>query len=472
MMSNRPEFVLAWFGIAKAGLVLVPVNTAFKAGLLAYVLEHSDAEVLIVEREFLGAVAAVLPGIPGVRACVVLGGIDGGIALPRPIRAMVWSELLEADDAEPDMRVGSGDPVAIFYTGGTTGRSKGVVWPQHYAVRSSIPVIDFGPDDVHYNCLPLYHGILPAVTLGPWLSGGGLALATRFSTSRFWSDIRRYGATHTLLVGSMFRFLHQAPALPDDADNPLRYVRGNPMPPDIHCDFERRFGCLLLESYSMTEAIPITANRPGLARVGSCGTPVPGAHEVRIVDEHDGPVSRGTVGEFVVRPTEPYTMMLGYHKMPGETLRAFRNLWFHTGDLGYEDEEGFYHHAGRSKDSIRRRGVGISAAEVEEVVNSHPAVRECAVIGVRDGPDDEEVKVVVEHREGEPLTPSALLDFCADKLPDFMVPRYVEVVGELPRTALGRVEKHHLRERGVTEATWDREVRGYATPASGRGREA
>lgn len=241
----------------------------------------------------------------------------------------------------------------------------------------------------------------------------------------------------------------------------MRYATGNPVPGDLHRAFEARFGLQLLQSYAMTEAMPITGNPYGQAKVGSCGRPIRGGYEVKVFDEDDCEVPAGVVGELVVRPREPSTLMAGYYKMPEETLRAFRNLWFHTGDLGCVDEEGYFTFVARRKDAIRRSGENISAFEVEQAVNSHPAVLESAAVAIPSDLHGEEVKIVVVLKEGRGLSPAELLDFCQARMAYFMVPRYVEFVQSLPKTAVHRVEKYKLQEQGIAPGTWDREQAGY-----------
>ncbi len=210
----------------------------------------------------------------------------------------------------------------------------------------------------------------------------------------------------------------------------------------------------------MTEGIVAP---PGIAeprRPGCCGRPAPDA-EVRIVDDDDNPLGPHQTGEIVMRPREPYTMMSEYYKLPEETLRAFRNLWFHTGDLGYTDEDGYLYFVGRKKEAIRRRGENISAFEVESIVNQHPSVLESAAIAVPSELSEDDVKIVVVLKDGERVRPEELIKFCEDRMAYFMVPRYVEFRDELPKTPTQRVEKYKLQVEGHGPQTWDREKAGY-----------
>lgn len=182
---------------------------------------------------------------------------------------------------------------------------------------------------------------------------------------------------------------------------------------------------------------------------------------MRIVDEDDLVLEPDQVGEIVIRPQEPYTMMSGYYKMPEETLQAFRNLWFHTGDLGYLDKHGYLYFVGRKKEAIRRRGENISAFEVEKIINRHPNVLESAAIAVPSELSEDEVKVVVVLKEGEQLSPEELVEFCEQRMAYFMVPRFIEFRAALPKTPTQRVEKYKLQSEGNKPETWDREKAGY-----------
>jgi crotonobetaine/carnitine-CoA ligase len=210
----------------------------------------------------------------------------------------------------------------------------------------------------------------------------------------------------------------------------------------------------------MTEGLIIPPKLYEPRKPGCCGKPITD-YKVRIVDDDDLPLVPGETGEIVFRPQQPFTMMSGYYKMPEATLEAFRNLWFHTGDLGYFDEDGFLYYAGRKKDSIRRRGENISAYEIESVVNQHESVLESAAIAVPSEIGEDDVKIVVVLKPGAELTHQALIGFCEPRMAYFMVPRYVEFRETLPKNPSQRIEKYKLRAAGVTETTWDRVVNGF-----------
>lgn len=462
MLPNRPEFIGAWLGVAKAGLVEVPVNTAYKGDLLAYLLNQAQCEVLIIDAQWIARVFAVRDELQWLKTVVVVGGESE--TLPG-VRTTTWSEFIsDGVDDPPNVRVQPEDISAILYTSGTTGPSKGVVLTHaanFYLARNVAELMDYGPSDVVFNAFPLFHvnarysGVLPAM-----YADGESVLHSRFSASGFWDICRAEGVTAFNYMGAMLMMLYKQPERPDDADNPVRRAYGAPAPVTIYADFERRFGVQLVEVYGSTEAGTVTMNTVESFRVGSCGRPVP-YYEVRIHDEHDRPLPPGEVGEIVVRPREPHALFERYHNMPEETLTAFRNLWFHTGDRGKTDADGYFYFVDRMKDAIRRRGENISSWEVEKVVTSHESVEEAAAIGVPSELTEEEVLIVVVPKPGHQIDPVELLDLCQERLPYYAVPRYVRFVAELPKTPSQRVEKYRLRAEGLVPGTWDREEHGY-----------
>jgi crotonobetaine/carnitine-CoA ligase len=283
----------------------------------------------------------------------------------------------------------------------------------------------------------------------------------RFSASDFWADVSATDCVTAALVGPMTALLYSAPPQPDDADTPLRNAILGPMIPEID-DFERRFGVRVATGYGQTEtgmAVTTGWDHGPWANCGRIREDYPWP-EVRIADEFDEPVPDGEVGEMLVRSAEPWALNVGYHEMPEQTAAAWRNGWFHTGDAFRRDADGWFYFVDRLRDTIRRRGENISSFEVETLVAEHPAVRECAAIGVPAplGEDDVFVAVIVD--DAATFDPAELLVFLERRMPRYMLPRYVEVVADLPRTeASMRVRKHELRNRGVTASTWDREAR-------------
>jgi crotonobetaine/carnitine-CoA ligase len=287
-----------------------------------------------------------------------------------------------------------------------------------------------------------------------------LVMTQRFSASRFWDMCKEKGVTAFNYQGGLLMMLFRQPERVDDADNPVRRAFGAPCPIEIWESFEARFGLKLVEVYGSTEVAIATQNPVSDCRIGTAGRES-SLYEVRIVDEDDIPVPSETPGEIVVRPKHPSVMMSGYFDMPEATVAAWRNLWFHTGDRGRMDSDGFLTFIDRMKDCVRRRGENISSFEVEAVINLHEAVLESAVYGVPSELGEEEVMVAVVREPEVRLTPAELLDYCQSKMAHFAIPRFVRWVDELPKTPSERVEKYKLRQEGITAESWDREAHDY-----------
>ena len=463
MLPNGIEFVLAWLGVVRAGAIAVPINTAYRGDLLAYVVNHSGASLGIVGEEWLDRFAAVESQLAHLRHVVTVpaaGNAGTGAALSVPTSP--FSTLLRPAPAPlPD--VDDITAASIMYTSGTTGPSKGAtLCHRGFLAFAANHVRQCGVtrDDVCYTCLPLFHAIaLALTTVGALLVGARVAIGRRFSASTFWDEIRASGATYASITGSIAQILHKQPRGPGETDHRLRVVYAIPAPAAIYEDFERRFGTRLIEAYGATDGqIPIYMPLDA-PRIGACGKVIPG-FDLRIVDDRDDPLPAGRVGEIVYRSHDPYTMMLGYYRNPEATLEAWRNFWFHSGDLGVLDEDGYLRFVDRKKDSIRRRGENISSYEVEKVVNDHPEVVESAAVAVPAELGEDDLKIVVVVRPGATLAPEALVGWCEPRLPYFMVPRYVEFADTLPKTPNEKVQKYRLRETGVAKA-WDRERAGY-----------
>jgi crotonobetaine/carnitine-CoA ligase len=461
MLESTNEYLAAWHGTAWAGAIDVPVNTELRGTFLEHVLNDSGSRVLVVDGRWLDRLAGL--ELPALEHVVVVGEPRGdGPQLPRHPLA----ELLEREPA-PLARRDETDLVYILYTSGTTGRSKGATYTNRSSCWFPQPYIEklrLTADDVGYSMFPLFHvmGRSAMVTTSLWV-GCPVAVRPRFSVSGFWDDIRRTGTTWFGYFGAVILFLWREPQRADDADNPVRRAFGAAAPAELQEAWGRRFGLDLLEVYGSTELGLGSCPTPATVKRGTMGTPV--AHlELAIHDERDNPLPPGVAGELVARPRHPHAMFAGYWRRPEDTLAAFRNLWFHTGDAALLDEDGHLVFTDRIKDSIRRRGENISSFEVEEVVRGLPLVVECAAYAVpSDHGDDEVMVAVVLEPEAELDAPSFFADLIP-AMPRFALPRYVRVVGELPKTASQRVRKHLLRDEGVTPDTVDREALGIRPP--------
>jgi crotonobetaine/carnitine-CoA ligase len=297
-------------------------------------------------------------------------------------------------------------------------------------------------------------------TMGSLRSTRPFVLRERFSASKFFNEIRQYGATVFNYIGGMLTMLIKQPERENDAENPARATFGGAAPREIWRDFEKRFGVTIIEGYGLTESGGVClCNPPHRIKVGSIGKPTSFC-DVTIWDDNHREVPTGATGEIVVRPKRPDAMFLGYYKQPDKTQEAWEGGWFHTGDRGYQDQDGYFFFVDRVKDCIRRRGENISSFDIEKVVNSHPKVLESAAVAVPSELGEDDVKIVVVPRPDESLTPEELLSFCEERMAYFMIPRYVDFTDKLPKTPTERVQKFALRKLGVANA-WDREKAGY-----------
>jgi crotonobetaine/carnitine-CoA ligase len=460
MMANREEFVLTWFGANLLGACQVPVNIEYRGDFLEHLANTAEAAVIVVDAERLPAVVESVPRLPHLRH-IVLVDADGDPEAVPGLTVTPYEALLASAPATP-AAVRPHDLAAIHFTSGTTGRSKGAMMThahQHLLAEQNTTLVDLGPDDVYMTSLPLFHvnAQLTAV-YAAMLVGARVHLEPKFSASR-WLDIaRETRATVTTTLGVMMPFLLAQPERPDDADNDLRCIWAVPCPPEQAKIFGERFGIeRFVMPYGNTEIGVVTDPRV-VPPAGSCGRPDERFFEVRLVDpETDEPVPPGTPGEVVVRPKVPWIITTGYFGMPERTVEAYRNLWFHTGDSLMQDEDGWLWFVDRIKDRIRRRGENVASADVELALLEHPAVVEAAVIAVPSelpGGEDELKACLVLSDADASL--DELMAFAEQRLPRFAVPRYFEVLDELPKTPTAKVRKEVLRAAGVTERTVDR----------------
>lgn len=464
MLPNCPEYLFVLFGAAKIGAISVPINTAYKGPLLEHLLNNSDAELLVIDEQYLSGINEIQDSLGKLKTVLLYS--EKGTSQPTLLghrQTLRVDRLYESSTKKPEAEIAHTDTLMILYTGGTTGPSKGVVMSNHFYYFYAHLVsgsIGYTEDDVSYTCMPLFHiNAQIGSIVSALYAGAQVALYRRFSASSFWDEIRSSGATVFLGMGAVGNILAKNPPSSADSNNRVRLAVIVPPPENLE-QFEQRFGFrVIYETFGMTEGLIIPPKLYEPRRRGCCGKPIDD-YQIRIVDDNDLPLPAREVGELVVRPKQPYTMMSGYYKMPEATLEAFRNLWFHTGDLGYLDDQGYLYYVGRKKDAIRRRGENISAYEIESVVNQHASVLESAAIAVPSELGEDDVKIVVVLRPGAQLSPEELIRFCEPRMAYFMVPRYVEFHTGLPKNPSQRIEKYKLREEGNTENTWDRVLQG------------
>ncbi len=484
VMENCPEVIFLMFGLSKVGAILVPINIFHKGEVMTYMVDHSDSRIIVMHSQYIDRLGAVLQKTTKIKSVIVLEGNssdrksdESGDVSVDMIREQIgalgkqvlgWPEFIENSGSYRLTDVVWSDPLLLLYTSGTTGLSKGVLLPHNLFYcqpeRTYNWVLEQNIDenDCIYVPSPLFHagGWHAGINLA-LLSGARILLVRRFSASKYWGDIKRYGCTYVTIGGPTLPILLLAEPTSYDADNPLRAVLAGPASEQLCAAYEPRFGVKVLEFYGSTELGAPAMNQFSNRKVGACGKILPD-FDLKIVDDNGVELGVNMPGEILVRPLQPYSTMLEYYNMPEKTVEAWRDLWFHTGDSGRVDEDGFLHFVDRKKDSIRRRAENVSSFEVERVINSHPAVIQSAVYAVKsEFSVDDEVMVSLVLKPGESLSPVDLISFCEEQMAYFMVPRYVRFVDDLPKNAVNRVEKYKLREEGVTTGTWDREKSGY-----------
>jgi crotonobetaine/carnitine-CoA ligase len=459
MLGNRPEYLDLWFALARLGAVKVPLNVHLKGEGLAYVLAHSEAKVLVVEPELVARVLALRDRLPRVATIAVVGEDEP------PDGCLSWAALLaEGAWSCPDAAPSPESVTAILYTSGTTGPPKGVMLSHRAYLNSAVAFaeefVGATREDVLSTCLPLFHINAQAHTVLPAIAKNAtMAIGERFSASGFWAEIARHEATIFNSLAAMIPILCKQPPSPHDRAHRARLTACAATPADVWRQFEERFGVRIVEGYGLTETAGFCVRNPlHDVRIGTIGRPMSFV-ATRVVDEADREVAPGARGEIALRSSRPHAFMAGYFKMPAETAAATRGGWFHSGDLGFADGDGYLHFVDRIKQSIRRRGENVSSWAVEQVVNAQPAVLESAAVGVPSELGEEEVKICVVLRPGATLDPLDLVRWCEERMAYFMVPRYVELRDSLPKTATERVEKYRLKQEGIG-AAWDREAAG------------
>lgn len=463
-LENSLDFVLVALATNKLGAVWVPTNTAYKGQWLRDSLVDGGAHVLVADRSMLPRVVDVAAEIPA-KHVVVRGG--GDERLPgQAVSAL--DELAVSGAGDPGVEVPGRSLSAVMWTSGTTGRSKGVM-QSHSAwlacAELFVAARDTRADDVFYCCVPLFNsgGWVLNVFCG-LVAGLPVAIDPAFSVSTFWDRCRHYRATQVVTLGAMHMYLWQAERLPSDGDNPVRVAGFVPLPPDLVEPMRDRFGIdFIWQGFGQSEVMPMAiTNRDGRWSPGSCGFPRSDL-DVQILDEDGHEAPAGAVGEICVRPLRPGVMFDGYFGRPDDTLTAFADLWYHSGDLGRLNDAGELFFVDRAADYMRHKGRNVASFEVERVFLAHPAVAEASAHGIpsEELASEDEIKICVVLHPDAPATEEELARFVNERAPYYFVPRYVELLDELPHTPTARVQKFRLRERGVTATTWDRDAAGF-----------
>lgn len=437
-LGNGADWARAWWGASLLRAVIAPFNTAHRGLMLDELVERVEPKVVVLAPEYADRFPAAL-------LVEASGLVRGG------------------DIAPPDVQ--PWDVHAILFTSGTTGRTKASL-ATHVQFDAQTrwmlaPDVGITENDCFLCDLPMFHLSALSGIFQMLKCGGTVAIRSAPSMTNYWQTAAECQATWSYNVGTMAAFLAAAPPSEVDRAHSMRFMLCSPLPPDAGA-FVDRFGMeRMFTAYGSTESgMPIVASDARIPRPGTCGR-IRDGFELRVADEYDHPVPIGEVGELLLRSDEPWTMSQGYVKDDAATVRAWRNGWFHTGDGVYQDEDGFLYFHDRVKDSIRRRGENISSFEVEREVRAYPGVADVACLAVTGGEGDDEVKVFIVPAPDTGIDFADLLRFLVERTAYFMVPRFYELIDELPRTASQRVRKFELRDRPGSGAEWDREAHGF-----------
>ena len=443
LMPNSVEYIIAYFAGWKLGALAGPINSLLKADEVAYVISNSEAKAILVHSEFLPLIESIRDQASTLKTVIVFDD-----------EARATREFHDTGSL-PQEAIDSGDDAIIIYTSGTTGKPKGCLLTQGNVIANARQIagwLDFTKQDRLLTIMPLFHmNAVSVTTMSALYAGGSTVVSPKFSASRFWNIISDYqitsfGSVATMLSMLLSTYPEGVPAgLKTDQ---LRFAMcgSAPVPAETLKRFEETFNCLVIEGYGLSESTcRSTFNPPDQRRrAGSCGIPI--GNEMKVVDDDDNEVADGELGEIVLRGEN---ILKGYYKDEEATRTAFRNGWFHTGDVGYRDADGFYYIVDRKSDMIIRGGENIYPREIDEVLYQHPAVASAATIGVPDQLYGEEVAAFVVLKSEREVAEDDIIAFCKERLADFKCPKTIRIVTEIPKGPTGKLLKRELaREFG------------------------
>ncbi|WP_336965305.1 AMP-binding protein [Sphingobium aquiterrae] len=473
LLGGSRLYVTAWFAALRASIPDVAINSEFRGDVLDHAIRKIEVSAIISDADGLDALAtAGAEALSQVKLLVVPDEIydramalymDRG-AIGRIIRV---SEVEAAGRAsvQPFAKVESTGLASIRFSSGTTGMPKGVMMDHGHMLASARKfndLADLGTDDVHYSCFPFHH-VFATITgvLSTLCAGATLIVSRKFSASRYWREIRENGVTRAHILDPLIALLMKQPPSERDRQHkvPVMYTAAGHYP-----DFEERFGVRIISLYDMSELTVVAHYPEGVERKpGSCGMPS-GLFDIMIADDDGFEVPDGTDGEILVRPRHRSIMFMGYYNDAEQTVARWRDMWFETGDRGRKDPDGYFYFLGRSGDRIRRRGVNISADQIEKIALAHPHILECSAIAVPSDVNEDDIKLCAKLTPAAACHEADILEYLREALPKAMTVRYVELFDDLPKTQTEKIKRADLRrmgQAGLTPATWDCEIGAY-----------
>lgn len=461
-MYNSVDHALIWLACIKLGAVFASLNVSLAPDELVYSLEDTAAKMIVVDGDLIDTYRKARHGGES-RPIEVLWQAEKSAEIEETGEFINFDTLLNGENRLPNVTIEPNDPMAIVYTGGSTSMPKGVLAPHMYYLGAALryrEITQSRPDDVHFANSHFFHvGGQQFGLMGPLFCGTTGVMTRWFSVSHYWDIARETGATIIDPIGTMMSALLTLDPSAKDRDHKVRLgigIASGQVRKAYRDEFEQRFGVPLLEVYAMTEVgVLLCSERLEDRREGSCGR-THGWADIRIVDDSELPLAAGQTGQILLRPNEPNCFMLEYINKPMETIEAWRNLWYHTGDEGYLDEDGYLYYVGRRAHWIRHGGENVSAFEVEKVLTAHESVIDCGVVGVPAELGEEDIKAYVQPiNSADNLDPQDLVDWCRERLAYFKIPRYIEFVDDFPRTITKQeIARHELRARGIGDC-WD-----------------
>ena len=464
MIPNIPEYFFVWWGIVKQGAWEVPININYRGVSLADLINRCDAEIVIIYQGLVSKLMKIGDKLQNVNKILLVHRLNENPinfdedAIPTPL--VKFKDVISFSADQPNVKVFNYDPSCIIYTSGTTGPPKPVVIPHEFWIHASeckIKHMGTTSTDIIYNCFPMFNPTGQVETsLCALMADGKVAMAASFNPNNFWNDIRKYKCTETVSMGGAFSLVEKIPPNINDKNHPLKKVYIIPLPVNFQQRCENRFGIKMMEIYGQTECNLVCFRTWDKGKIGSCGF-ANCDFEIKIFDENDNECKPNKEGEIVVRPSKSHIIAREYYKMPEKYGERIRNCWWHTGDLGVIDEDGYLFFRRRKEETIRFRGHFVSTTEVEAILNNHPNVLESAVFAVPDEfGQEQDVMAAVKLKSGDRISPTKLLRHCEADLPFYMIPCYVRFVKEFEKTPTLRIIKDRLQKEGVTSDTWNR----------------